>query len=403
MSEEELTFPANMTNATTERCSELPGKYIHMAAYCAVFALALAGNILLILSVRNNKRLWSSSNYLIVNMSSSDVILPIIALPRMIVEVLQGRETWLLSGTLGLVSCKLVYFLQDVSTAVSVQSLVVITVERFCAVVFPLRASTLIQPKVKFIIPVTWAIAFSLHAVYFKTLHLCEMDSGKLLCCQKWPSQQSQAIYFVLVLSLVFALPLLLMVVMYTLIIIRLRRRKFPEHHSASRRRREIRQERQNRHILKLAVVIVAAFFLCFSPVVTFAVIRATGAVKFTNKCGVETYRSVAKFLSQSNCAVNPIICYVFNSHFRREFQRYIAMIFCCGRRKAGYRDRLDTLSLRRQAARDSSLKGSLKRPADGQDDKNGLGAVAKAKQPLLQETAAKQQSKNGPERETIL
>ena len=171
-------------------------KGVQTTAYCIVLLLSLVGNTLIILVVYRNPRMWNTSNYLIVNMAASDLLLPFFAVPRMIVEVLAGRERWLIGGTAGLVLCKLAYFLQDVSTAVSVQSLLAITAERFYAVMYPLKATSM-KSNIRYIIPIIWLTAAGLHAPYLQVFKFC-LDNGNLYCCQRWTmSVESQLIYFV--------------------------------------------------------------------------------------------------------------------------------------------------------------------------------------------------------------
>ena len=317
------------SNSTHTPCpySGDAAKYAFAVAYCLVLMLSLAGNVLVILSIFKNPRMRTSTNYIIVNMAASDLLLPIFAVPRMIVEVLLGRETWLIDGAFGLVLCKLVYFFQDVSTAVSVQSLVAITVDRFYAVMFPLRAATIMKPKVKFVIPVTWIVALGLHSVYFYTFQLCDVH-GKVLCCQTWPSSRSKMIYYLFILIVVFALPLFAIIALYAQILVKLRRRKCPGERSGSTRSQRNERQRQHGNIFRMAVAIVVVFFLCFAPLVVLALLSLQ-AVHF-EKCSGETFRSVAKFLAQSNCALNPLIYFIFSQHFRQGFTKYLSIVFCC-------------------------------------------------------------------------
>jgi len=63
------------------------------------------------------------------------------AVPRELVETFAGARRWLLDGLIGLALCKLVYFFQDISTAVSIQSLVVMAIDRYRGVVnFPISS-----------------------------------------------------------------------------------------------------------------------------------------------------------------------------------------------------------------------------------------------------------------------
>lgn len=302
-------------------------KTVQTIAYCIVLLVSLAGNTLIILVVYRNARMWTASNYLIVNMAVSDLLLPFFAVPRMIVEVLVGRERWLIGGTAGLALCKLAYFLQDVSTAVSVQSLVAITAERFYVVMFPLKATSM-KYNIRYIISVIWLTAAGLHAPYFQVFKLCT-KSGNLYCCQRWTmSAESRFIYFVLILSLVFGVSLITIIILYAGIVYKLFRQKLPPGALDSiTQQQQNKRERQNKSILKMAVTVVVIFFLCFSPLVILALLLTTQSI---NTCKAEIFRIVAKLLSQSNCALNSFVYYAFNSQFRRGFTSNLRAIFCC-------------------------------------------------------------------------
>ena len=121
-----------------------PEKIGKTFAYCLIFLVSLAGNTVIGIVVYKTKTMRKPINFLIVNMAISDLLLPIFLIPPEIQELY--IDSWLIGGPLGQALCKLVIFLADVSTAVSVQSLVLIAVDRFGAVVYPLR-SPLISSK----------------------------------------------------------------------------------------------------------------------------------------------------------------------------------------------------------------------------------------------------------------
>lgn len=325
---------ASSSNMTTQgvMCpsigDETTLKAVQTTAYCIVLLISLVGNTLIILVVYRNPRMWTTSNYLIVNMAASDLLLPFFAVPRMIVEVLVGRERWLIGGTAGLVLCKLAYFLQDVSTAVSVQSLLAITAERFYVVMFPLKATSM-KYNIRYIIPMIWLVAAGIHAPYFGAFKLC-LVSGKLYCCQRWTmSAGSKSIYFVLIMSLVFGLPLISIIILYAGIVYKLFHQKLPPGaRNSTTQNQQVKRERQSRNILKMAVSVVVIFFLCFTPLVILALLLTTQSISI---CRAEIFRIVAKFLGQSNCAMNAFVYYAFNSQFRRGFNSNLRAVLCCG------------------------------------------------------------------------
>ena len=105
---------------------------------------------------RDNK-MRTTTNLLNVNMAVPDLLVPMFAMPRANVDILYGYLRWLIDGVLGEALCKLTACFQDISTVVSVQTLVAIAVDRFYAVWFPLKAVR-IKPRVKHVILLIWLI-----------------------------------------------------------------------------------------------------------------------------------------------------------------------------------------------------------------------------------------------------
>ena len=117
-------------NQSCELFAEAPSvKYLKTLAYVIIMLLSLIGNTAVIIIVSKNKRMRTTTNYLIVNMAASDLLISAFAVPRELTELYTGRRRWLIDGLAGLILCKLVYVFQDISTAVSIQSLVVMAID----------------------------------------------------------------------------------------------------------------------------------------------------------------------------------------------------------------------------------------------------------------------------------
>ena len=95
-------------------------------AYTPIAVLALAGNSLIGIIVCKTPTLRKPINPLIVNMAMSDLFYPIFLLPVRLAELHVG--SCLIGGALGQALGKLHVFLVDVSSLVSIQSLILITV-----------------------------------------------------------------------------------------------------------------------------------------------------------------------------------------------------------------------------------------------------------------------------------
>ena len=128
-------------------------------AYSLSLVFALVENFLLVLIVYKTPTLRKPINLLITNMAISDLLYPTFLFPVQLAEMHVG--SWFIGGTFGQVLCKLHIFLADASSFVSIQSLVLISVDRFGAVVVPLRSRLITRKLCPFFIIATWITAMA--------------------------------------------------------------------------------------------------------------------------------------------------------------------------------------------------------------------------------------------------
>ena len=152
-------------------------------AYCLIFVVSLVGNSLVGIIVYKTRTMRKPINFLMVNMAMSDLLFSIFLVPERLTEIHAG--SWLISGPLGQALCKLVNLLRDASTAVSVQSLVLIAVDRFGAVAFPHRSPLVSSKLCPFLILATWIVAMALWYPYLIANKLVE-HPGRLACEGVW-------------------------------------------------------------------------------------------------------------------------------------------------------------------------------------------------------------------------
>ncbi|XP_025134342.2 orexin receptor type 1 isoform X3 [Bubalus bubalis] len=107
-------------------------EWVLIAAYVAVFFVALVGNTLVCLAVWRNHHMRTVTNYFIVNLSLADVLVTAICLPAsLLVDI---TESWLFGHAL----CKVIPYLQAVSVSVAVLTLSFIALDRWYAICHPL-------------------------------------------------------------------------------------------------------------------------------------------------------------------------------------------------------------------------------------------------------------------------
>ena len=282
-------------------------------AYSLIFLVSLVGNTLIGIIVYKTKTMRKPSNFLIVNMAMSDLLFPIFWIPREI--QLLYINSWLIGGPLGQALCKLVTFLPYVSIAVSIQSLVLIAVDRFGAVVFPLRSPLISLKLCPFFILATWIIAMAVFSPYLVAVKVVEYP-GELVCGRNWEEVSSQNNYAMSIVLIFYLIPLVLIVILYITIYIKLKSQKIPGEQSANAGQQ--RQQRE-RNVLKMVIAIVLGFTVCWLPtsIIWFLLLFASDIWS----CGLLYFSSIAFVMFGANCAINPCICFIFSRNYREGFK----------------------------------------------------------------------------------
>ena len=263
---------------------------------------------------------------LIANMAMSDLLYPIFLFPVRLAEMHVGW--WLIGGTLGQALCKMHTFLADISSLVSIQSLVLIAVDRFGAVVVPLRSPLITRKLCPFFIIATWITAMAVLSPFLVTYKLVKYQ-GRLMCESLWIEAfggNTYPNYALAVVVVFFYIPFVFVVVLYSIILMKLKMQVHPGEQSANA---EEKRTRRNRNVLKMAIAIVVVFFICLIPCFSNFVIVGFSAPDSSIwfSCSFGLYVIVARYLSYTNCAINPIICFIFSSNYRQALKR---LVNCC-------------------------------------------------------------------------
>ena len=292
-------------------------------AYCLLLIVSLVGNIFIAMIVFKTKTLRKPFNFFTVSMAMSDLLVPIFLFPLNL--VLSNTRSWLIGGLLSQVLCKLSIYASGVSFAVSVQSLVLIAVDRFGAVKFPLRYPLINSKRCRFFILATWIIAMAIWCSDLIASKMVESPEG-LACVRDWNDAFGESLSFKnfsLVMHVVFVyVPLVFIAIVYSAIALKIKSQKIPGEQSTNTREKRLKRER---NVLKLSVAIVLGFALCWLPlsIVWFMLFNSDRTI--TSSCGFYYFWSVSIFLAMSNCAINPWICICFGGNYRQGLKNLLS------------------------------------------------------------------------------
>ena len=286
--------------------------------YVAIFILSLVGNSLIAVVFFKEKNLRTTVDYFILNMACSDVLFALTGAPRRITEIRSNPYEWYVGGFLGEALCRVTYIIQDVSTAVSIVSLVVIAVDRFRLIVFPLKPNFVTPSVRRILILLTWIVGFGFHAPYIYTWRL-SVQGNKIFCIFSWaPLYEKDNVvkeYFIVLSFFLFILPMVILILLYSIIIVRLRERKVKGNCFSSNR--QYSWNKQTRNVLRAVIAVVVVFAISWLPFNVFVYLILFYR-DLNPSCTVRTVYMYIVILAQANNAVNPYVIFSFSTNYRQ-------------------------------------------------------------------------------------
>ena len=323
-----MTFN-NQTNSSTE-VSHTPScilsstiiVHLRVAFYISTFVAAVIVNSLVILIVCKFCRIRGTINYLIINMALSDMFAPSFAIPRIVADIY--HPDWMVKGPFGEFLCKLSSFAMDMPAAVSIQTLVLMTVDRFHAIVFPLKHKLLTKRKCIIAIASTWIVACFLYSPYFYTWHLKKWSDRIEFCGSRVDPGYNKEAYFWVLLSLHTVIPLFVLAVLHSLIIVSLKRQEIVNTGTKD----QMRRRKENRQIWKMLTSIFLSCLISFVPYHTQMLIKRFNKDRsITSSCSFKIFRIIAYILLYSYSAANPCIYFTFIAKYRQALKRLVSRL----------------------------------------------------------------------------
>ena len=294
----------------------------------AIVISSLLGNSLVICAVFQRQRMRTITNYLIVNVSISDLLYTIVVTPPQIVQIF-GLYNWALGGfAIATLFCKVINYLQLTFVTSSLLTLAALALDRYFAVISPLKR-TITKPVFAGILCAIWLIAAAVCSPILYSMRVVD-KSGTLSCAEIWVDDEEKSLaasrgYTITLFVVMYCVPLLTMSILYSRISWFLWLRRTPGTQLEANQRKA---EKSKKKVVKMLITVVFAFICCWLPlqVVTFVVFYVSAAVSPGLYFLCET-------LMRINACLNPLIYAVFSENYREAFKD-VVLSCVYGRRK---------------------------------------------------------------------
>ena len=316
--------------------------------YSLTFIGAVTGNLLLIFIIVKRRETRTLTGFLFVNMAVADLIVAFFVLPATM-STPYTESKWL-TGLFGDITCRGVYFVFHVTIAASILSLMFMAIDRYLAVLFPLRNfATFRRPKLLTL--VIWLVSV---IVMVPAAVLWTVDSG--VCVAVFTvfgtdAMQGMRGYYLYLFLLFYLTPLSVISVLYGRVCFKLWRRQMPGLVTSKTERLRAVTKRK---VVRTLIIITAVFAVCWLPTQAYHLILGFHFGLHQQSPRIVMY--MCFWLGHTNSAFNPWLYMLLTDKFRRALRDFIHCKFS----SLGLRPETSVKYTQYTSVRDNSL---VKRP----------------------------------------
>jgi len=283
-----------------------------------IVVVGLFGNALVVLVVAVNQQMRSTTNLLIINLAIADLLFIVFCVP------FTATDYVLPFWPFGEIWCKIVQYLIVVTAYASVYTLVLMSLDRFLAVVHPITSMSIRTERNAIIaIAVTWVViltssvpVYLSHGEVTYTYSSAEHTACVFLDADFRPGGYNKPVFQIIFFATSYVTPLALICGLYLWLLLRLWRGAAPGGHVSAESRRG------KKRVTRMVIVVVAIFAVCWFPIQLILVLKSVDLYEITNTSVM--VQIVSHVLAYMNSCVNPILYAFLSDHFRKAFRKVI-------------------------------------------------------------------------------
>nr|AKQ63059.1 orphan G-protein coupled receptor 54 [Platynereis dumerilii] len=310
----------NLTASPTPGAASGGIKYLEQVLVPILWGLiiivGLLGNGLVVyVMLRYGER--QTTNCYIVNLAFTDLAFVLVCVPFTMLHYIY--PLW----PLGQFMCKFTLYMTYVLVGATCLTLTAMTVDRYFAIVHPIRSLNKRTPRMATIISISiWIVSFitaTPFAIY--------SDVTEEFYCREIFSEAVSRVVLVTVVTTTYIIPLTIIIVCYTFIIRNLLRHSLvtsnnnPPPGSSGGSTTQTNQMRKRRKAIKLVAVVVALFAFLWMPIHIFQ-LWVKFDKNFPYNFAMYLYKIIAHTLSYASSCVNPFVYSFLSDGFRKALKK---------------------------------------------------------------------------------
>ncbi|XP_025995188.1 gonadotropin-releasing hormone receptor [Solenopsis invicta] len=300
--------------------------YIKVIVLTVMSVLSLVGNLATIYSITKNRRKnrgCSTVYTLILHLSVADLLVTVFCLAGEAIWSYNVAWLW------GNAACKCFKFLQLFSLYLSTFVLVLIGVDRFVAVRYPMKGLNSSQKCSRYV-AFTWLLALVFATPQIAVFHVAQGpfvdEFTQCVTYGVYTEPWQEQLYGGFSLFLMFILPLAILITTHvsTVLTISRSQKSFKTEQMMTYRNSDLNRRRlmsrAKTKSLRISVVIVAAFLICWTPYYTMMIIFLF--MNPDDHLSEELQKGIF-FFGMSNSLINPVIYGAFHLWPQKQRQRH--------------------------------------------------------------------------------
>lgn len=305
--------PTNQTVAGGSGSSHI-FEAILVSLMAFVTIAGLIGNVMVIATIAAKRSMWTPCNLFITNIAIADLLVAIILTPLRMAELFIG---W----PLGEFLCRFVGPLQDVIVCISAVTHTVIALERHRGIVTPFKTKLSLRRAKITIVIICFACYLAIGLPLALVLKQVERRGFKY-CRAQWPLNKSRMIFEVYLVAFFIFVPLVTQTTTYVKIVAAIKKedasaQTISRSGTVEQRRNQIRKKA---HLVKMLIILVAVFQVCFIPRGVFILVKEFTSLSYkaAHKDNLTIANMTSIILFYLKHVLNPFILFAMSTEFKK-------------------------------------------------------------------------------------